>query len=803
MKTLRFYGTVLMAVLFASLVACSESSDSGEQDKPVKPDTPVSEGDYKTVTPDGGTLKRDDIAINFPSGTFSSETKVAVSEANANNIVGEDARSKFYQVTLPEMGATKQFSIKLKCNGPTDNVRPVVKTIAYNKHTGETTPVVFDIESTESNGVFEATIPALTSDGNEKPYFTIGLAQCPPDNDGALTRANDFIYQYRVGVPYSEFENNREKYNAIRTLIIGSLPEVFSLLKSLGFNYNSKTVFIYRLVSPKDNEDVKGCWGVFKPAWYGKEWSMISLNKDYFFDYIEKPTTKKLNDLKATLIHETLHAVTTLDYDPRSGWGICKAGEKGDDWAQFDEGLGCWVEKVIGAKVLSENTVKWQRDFIYEFYPHERNQDACKGCGYGMATFIEHLARKTSDQSIVKIYEDFKKDKEGKTKFKDVLNTFLSDKNIKFFDAENYYNFAFSVMNNELDSQIKLDDCITLLQNGKTTETMKGKDFSYKNNVYNYGVLVHELVIAVKTLKQYKDSSICVTQNNEGLLTRVYYRKGNKLMEIGQCEKGSVSIMVKDLCDKCGLDLNESTGKLSICMATTRLVNKDDYSSLPSDIKVGFGNVKEELKMTDVTELEFNISVKAKDSYNGNESSVSNSVSLSSFDDYEITQKGTTVHLVFTRSKDEAYNSNGGQYIVERELAFDIVDFSKEALNLDKYGPGQNGLATSKIENLTYFSYTKAVYPNDSHSEYKITELQCGIPTMYHIPSEASSLGRYHFICEGGAWKSEYWTLNAFSYKETYKDPGKSAKEHNYTLTDNRDDLIYLKLKYDYITEKK
>ena len=799
MKKLNFYGMMLMTILFASLVACSESSDSGEQDKTVKPDTPVSEGDYRTVSPDGGILKRGDIAINFPSGTFSAEAKVAVSEANASNIAGEDARSKFYQVTLPEMGATKPFSIKLKCNGSTDNVRPVVKTIAYNKHTGETTPVVFDIESTESNGVFEAKIPALTSDGNEKPYFTIGLAQCPPDDDGALTRANDFIYQYRVGVPYSEFDNNREKYNAIRILVIENLPEVFSLLKSLGFNYNSKTVFIYRLVSPKDNKDVKDCWGVFKPAWYGKEWSMISLNKDFFFDYIEKPTTKKLNDLKATLIHETLHAVTTLDYDPRSGWSICKAGEKGDDWAQFDEGLGCWVEKVIGAKVLSENTVKWQRNFIHEFYPHERNQDACKNCGYGMATFIEHLARKTSDQSIVKLYEDFKKDKEGKTKFKGVLNTFLSDNNIKFFDTENYYNFAFSVMNNELDPQISIDDVVTQKDGEEgTTNIMKEKEYSFKDNVYNYGVLIHQLHFPSSTLKQYKDSAITVTQNNEGVLTRVYYKIGNKLTEIGLCKKGKVSIGVQEICDKCGLDLNANTGKVSLCMATTRLENKDDYSSLPSDIKVEFCDVKEELKMTDVTELEFRVSVKCKDSYNGYEQLRSVSIGLYSFDDYKITQKGSTVHLEFTKSKEEQNE------IAERELSFDIVDFSKEAYNLDQYGPGSNGPATSRIENLTYLDYTKTMYSEQSQSEYRIKEVQVGLPTMYHIPTEASRLGYYHFLCEKFNWGGvNFWTLDAFSYKETYKDWGKSPKEHNWTKIQYNEEIIYLKLKYDYTTEKK
>ena len=416
-----------------------------------------------------------------------------------------------------------------------------------------------------------------------------------------------------------------------------------------------------------------------------------------------------------------------------------------------------------------------------------------------MATFIEHLARKTSDQSIVKLYEDFKKDKEGKTKFKDVLNTFLSDNNIKFFDTENYYNFAFSVMNNELDPQISIDDVVTQKDGEEgTTNIMKEKEYSFKDNVYNYGVLIHQLHFPSSTLKQYKDSAITVTQNNEDVLTRVYYKIGNKLTEIGQCKKGKVSIGVQEICDKCGLDLNANTGKVSLCMATTRLENKDDYSSLPSDIKVEFCDVKEELKMTDITNLTFEVRVKCKDSYNGYEQLQSVSIGMYSFDDYKITQKGTTVHLEFTKSKEEQNE------IAERELSFDIVDFSKEAYNLDQYGPGSNGPATSRIENLTYLDYTKTMYSEQSQSEYRIKEVQVGLPTMYHIPTEASRLGYYHFLCEKFNWGGvNFWTLDAFSYKETYKDWGKSPREHNWTKIQYNEEIIYLKLKYDYTTEKK
>ena len=579
---LRLLGVVF---LLAGLTACGSSEGSDDDlDKP-KPDVPVADSDWQTIPTSGGTIEKGDIALQFTAATFRDEAKVAVSDTKAS-VASEDARSKFYQVTLPESGTTKPFTVRLKCEGSTDNVRPVVKTIAWNKHTGKTTSVVFDIDATISNGEVVATIPVLETDGSENPYFTIGLAECPPDDD-AQTRADTFKYLYRVGVPLSDYNKNKASYVEISNLIKNTLPEVSDQLKSLKFNI--KSLIIYRLVSSEDNEDVKGCWGIFKPAWYGKGWSMVSLNKDYFMNYIKNPTPDMLNQLKATLIHETLHSVTTNDYDPRSGWSICKAGEKGDDWAQFDEGLGCWVEKTIGNNKLSENTVKWQNCFIYEFYPHVRNQETCKNCGYGMGSFIEFLARKTSDQSIVKIFEAFKN---GNSDFRSVLKKFLSDNSIQFFTTKDYYDFAFSVMNGKFDSQIDVDDTVTPDEQGlPTVDKMQDKEFSYKRNVYNYGVLVNRLYFTASKLREYKDSTINVTQSNEGVLTRVYYKKGKNLELIGQCMKGdTVSITVDDFSSKNGIDLKnaQATGNAPIYIATTRVTNKDDNSSLPSDVKVEF-----------------------------------------------------------------------------------------------------------------------------------------------------------------------------------------------------------------------
>lgn len=113
MKKLNFYGMMLMTILFTSLVACSESSDSEEQ--PEGPSVPVNPGDYQDVPVTGGVIKKGNIAINFPSGTFDSDTKVAITEVNKGSVGGEHEASPFYQLTLPA-STRKPFIVKMKAD---------------------------------------------------------------------------------------------------------------------------------------------------------------------------------------------------------------------------------------------------------------------------------------------------------------------------------------------------------------------------------------------------------------------------------------------------------------------------------------------------------------------------------------------------------------------------------------------------------------------------------------------------------------------------------------------------------------
>ena len=570
------------ALLLAGIAACGGSDDSIEEPEKPKPDVPVDNGDWHTVKAAGGTIEVGDITLQFASSTFANEVKVGVTEVKASDIT-EDGRSKFYKLTLPESGNLKPFTVKLKCNGSTENVRPLVKTLAWDPHSGRTSLVVFDINATVSNGEIVATIPVLSSDGTEKPYFTIGLAECPPLEDVAQTRAeSQFSFEYRTGVSVEEYYKNKVNFRKTSELVKKVIPEAANLLKQQGFNIGTKVSYI--LSSPEKVADLKYCWGIHKPAYYGKEWNVVYLNQVEFFKYLSDPKDFNLNDIKATIIHETLHAITNVLYDPRWAYTICKAGAAGDDWAQFDEALGSWVEKFIGAKTFGDNTVKNQKNFIHEFFPHNRSMENCKIWGYGMASFIEYVALKVGDKEIVKIDNAFK---ESGGQFKDVLHDFLTEEKIKFFDPLSYYDFAFSVLNAKVIPKIDIENCV-ITKVEDSPDIMKEKEYNIGGDVYNYGVLVNKIVINPAILRDHADSLIQVTQDKPDVLTRVYYKNASGLQLIGQCSKWEeVKIKADELAKEYGINLkNGDSGSIALYLTTTRNEFKDDNSSLPSDITV-------------------------------------------------------------------------------------------------------------------------------------------------------------------------------------------------------------------------
>lgn len=104
---------MLLMLALCLTAACSDKNE----DEPEKPDNPsgptTPTGDEFTVAATGGTVEKGDIAITFPSGTFTGETKVYVKEVTKGEIRSEDEVSTFCQVTMPAI-AGQPIKVKVK-----------------------------------------------------------------------------------------------------------------------------------------------------------------------------------------------------------------------------------------------------------------------------------------------------------------------------------------------------------------------------------------------------------------------------------------------------------------------------------------------------------------------------------------------------------------------------------------------------------------------------------------------------------------------------------------------------------------
>ncbi len=530
MKTLRFYGLLLMAVLFASLVACSESSDSEEQDKTVKPDTPVSEGDYKTVTPDGGTLKRGDIAINFPSGTFSSDVKVAVTKAQADKVTFADPLSDFYQITLPKEGTHRTIKLSLKCEDSPQNAVMLLQQQGWDIHTGEKKTIVIPMDTKIVGNTLETEIKELDPNEDNDIHFTVGLAK---DMFASTTRADAAPADSLFSVTYDMGKDIREKdwwisftgkyssrKNDMIRLVSARLPTTFQKLKDNGYKMiDHKLKYIITAMS--------NC-GEYSNSCLASSWGVVYLSVSDLYQCAENNAIS--DNVDRTLIHETLHAIYDNMYDKRWAWTKSKTGEKGDEWAMLDEAIGCWSEKLIGGSINSEITREHGPKVMASFFPQKREYLYYRNFGYGLATFIEYLSLKTSNHDIVDLYEYRRKEGTKVYNAYDAVRKFLLEKNINFFSTEGYKDYAISTLCAEngggMNFWIEPEYCDA----NKTTSLSTVTDNSL---VYNYGVAVKSLQYDTKNQeikKAFIDDGklIQVNQNKEGLTTYVYAQKSVK-----------------------------------------------------------------------------------------------------------------------------------------------------------------------------------------------------------------------------------------------------------------------------------
>jgi len=600
MKTLRFYGTLLMAVLFASLVACSESSDSEEPDTTVKPDTPVSEGDYRTVSPDGATLKRGDIAINFPSGTFSSDVKVAVTKAQADKVTFADPMSDFYQITLPKEGTHRTIKLSLKCEDSPQNAVMLLQQQGWDIHTGEKKTIVIPMDTKVVGNTLETEIKELDPTEDNDIRFTVGLAK---DMFASTTRADAAPADSLFSVTYDMGKDIWEKdwwisftgkyssrKNDMIRLVSARLPTIFQKLKDNGYKMiDHKLKYIITAMS--------NC-GEYSNSCLASSWGVVYLSVSDLYECAGKNAIT--DNVDRTLIHETLHAIYDNMYDKRWAWTKSKTGEKGDEWAMLDEAVGCWSEKLIGGSINSEITRKYGPMVMASFFPQKREYLYYRYFGYGLATFIEYLSLKTSNQDIVDLYEYRRKEGTKVYNAYDAVRKFLLEKNINFFSTEGYKDYAISTLCAKNGGGMNFWIVPEYSDGKKITSLSTVTDNSL---VYNYGVAVKSLQYDTKNQeikKAFIDDGklIQVNQNKEGLTTYVYAQKSiTEYVCLGTATKDNpAQVEGKSV-------LNECYGKIAIVTMKSNQQVVDDDKGISQGLVVEYIEQEEDEDDWDVGKI--------------------------------------------------------------------------------------------------------------------------------------------------------------------------------------------------------
>ena len=576
-----------IAILLSGITACSSSKD---EDRPLVPDAKVEESDWQTVPTGGGTIEKGDITIKFPNGTFAEEAKIAVTKVDSTNLAGEYACSECYQIVLPATGTAKEITISFKCDESTENVDMLAKMPGWNSHTSQFSNYTFFLDSKASGKTISTTIPIMNSDGEEQPFFTIGLA-----NSGtsvADTRAGNsakYDYKWDINIRRKYYQSGYDK--SMENILDNRIPRAFDELQKLKFEFPNEAIkFVFR--------DLGETWG----NWVSTKWSKvgyIELNAKRVLDLAQNTSKDLMGDLDQTIIHETTHGLQAMVYDPR--WFQTKRNIQetfGDEWAMASEAIGSWVEKMVGNHHLGANSTSKEgkdnvKSFMTEFTPHYWSGNTYLHHGYGMALLIEYLASKSSNEQIVELYQY---QKQGLS-WKEALKEFMSAHNIKFFDNDNYYAFAMKVLNGELEDLVNYTTiCNYVRYNNKVT---------FKDTLFNYGIRVNAVDIGSSTLKLYDKSTIRITQEMEGTKNKVYYDdKNGKLVLLGEVTKETpFEISVNDYVRKLGYEdvVYLGDGQKSIYIVSTREKNYEYNNTFTNRLSYMFTITDETASRSEIT----------------------------------------------------------------------------------------------------------------------------------------------------------------------------------------------------------
>lgn len=433
----------LLSALFLTIAftACSSTEDSIED--PTKPEVPISDDDWQTVSTKGGDIKKDDFTLTLPSGTFKTETKVAVTKVGKGQICGNNEVSEFYQVTAP-VTTYKPITIKIKSERLDDDASIVLHSYGYVKSYNELVKTNDIMETTYSNGEYTATLPTLTN-GNDTATisYSFGLVKAALSN--VSTRApkggfavaegmvEDIGWKLYVDPAVDKVTGSWEVINNdYHKRLGGYIEECIRKILDLGFTLRTlgkplRSIPFYYISDPDK-------YGYFKQSPVDDDFSYVGIGVEKLIESKNDPS-----QLKSTLIHELFH-LFQADYDPREAWIKAGGFNKPKDLKNFaklnfdqpvtidnesiiHEMASVWVERFmnngeLNANFLSTNAfdINIPLGFGQERERWNKLLESYQQQGYTMGPWLQYLTKeiealnkKRKDHPVLELFQLFKK----------------------------------------------------------------------------------------------------------------------------------------------------------------------------------------------------------------------------------------------------------------------------------------------------------------------------------------------------------------------------------------------------------
>ncbi len=566
----------MTVVLAIGLTSCSDKNEIDDPTTHVTPATPVNPEDYVTVPVAGGTITKGDISITFPSGTFSTDKKVAITEVKKGNILGEDEASKFYQVTIP-ITTHEPMTISVQSDKLDDDVQLVLQSQGYARSANKMIDANNILETTYTDGRYVAKLPILENeDESVTDYFSVGLAHITTVADGGAqvkTRASAVAEGQVKGVKWKLYidpkgQNVTGSWKVLNAVDIAKMNtwirSTITQLTDLGYELSSKDTEIpYYYVSEPDK------WGCFQQHWMADCYSWIGIS-------VEKLINSPNDTLsfKSTLLHETFHYFQANNYDPR-----CAAKKSGGTkwgWAIVNENIlyemgAVWMEKFtlkgkmdadfLRTTVFMGNLEKLGFEREEERWsivnPNDdaetkanKKNEAMQQQGYTMAPILYYFTKEMGafgfkDASVLELHKLWKQkwNSSSYTSYH-ILNEWVKNHDSHFFESYGIDDYYLQLWSGKL-----IDDLsITKVKGSKDANIGKFGTFPLSGQCYPYGCNIRSIVFGNLKDISLQNSELVVKQESPNVHTYLLiavYNSQTKTYSYGYYKRNGENICIE------------------------------------------------------------------------------------------------------------------------------------------------------------------------------------------------------------------------------------------------------------------